>query len=71
MTVRIVTPASGALSLTFAWGDGTEILTAGDAHRRRSRQRPGGRDRAGQHDAAELASSSLTRPTAAAGAVSN
>ena len=29
MTVRTVTPASGALSMSFAWGDGTEILTAG------------------------------------------
>ena len=28
MSVRIVTPASGALSMSFAWGDGTEILTA-------------------------------------------
>ena len=30
MTVRIVTPASGAVSMSFAWGDGTEILTAGE-----------------------------------------
>ncbi len=29
MTVRTVTPASGALYLQFAYGDGTEILTAG------------------------------------------
>ena len=29
MTVRIVTPASGANYLQFAYGDGTEILTAG------------------------------------------
>lgn len=29
MTVRTVTPASGSLSMSFAWGDGTEILTAG------------------------------------------
>ncbi len=29
MTVRTVTPASGALSMSFAWGDGTEILSAG------------------------------------------
>lgn len=29
MTVRTVTPASGALSMSFAWGDGTEILQAG------------------------------------------
>lgn len=28
MTVRIVTPASGAESMSFAWGDGTEILAA-------------------------------------------
>ena len=26
MTVRTVTPADGAASLTFPWGDGTEIL---------------------------------------------
>lgn len=29
MTVRTVTPASGALYLSFSYGDGTEILTAG------------------------------------------
>ncbi len=29
MTVRTVTPVSGSLSMSFAWGDGTEILTAG------------------------------------------
>jgi len=29
MTVRTVTPASGALYLSFAYGAGTEILTAG------------------------------------------
>ncbi len=29
MTVRIVTPASGALYLSFAYGDGVENLTAG------------------------------------------
>ena len=28
MSVRIVTPASGALSLTFSYGDGTEIVQA-------------------------------------------
>ena len=29
MSVRIVQPASGGSYMTFAWGDGTEILTAG------------------------------------------
>lgn len=29
MTVRTVSPADGSLSMSFAWGDGTEILTAG------------------------------------------
>ena len=29
MTVRTVVPASGALYLEFSYGDGTEILTAG------------------------------------------
>lgn len=29
MTVRTVTPADGSVSFAFAWGDGTEILTAG------------------------------------------
>jgi hypothetical protein len=29
MTVRIVSPASGAASLTFSYGDGVEILTTG------------------------------------------
>ena len=29
MSIRIVTPASGALYLSFPYGDGTEILTAG------------------------------------------
>ncbi len=28
MSVRIVTPASGALSMSFAYGDGVEILQA-------------------------------------------
>ena len=30
MTVQQITPASGALSLTIPWGDGTAIYTAGD-----------------------------------------
>jgi hypothetical protein len=30
MTVRIVSPASGAVSLSFAYGESTEILTAGE-----------------------------------------
>jgi len=29
VSVRTVTPASGALSMSFAWGDGEEILQAG------------------------------------------
>jgi len=29
MTVRIVQPADGSLRLAFAYGDGTEYLTAG------------------------------------------
>ena len=30
MTVQQITPASGALTLTIPWGDGTAIYTAGD-----------------------------------------
>ncbi len=30
MTVQQITPASGALSLSVPWGDGTAIYTAGD-----------------------------------------
>ena len=30
MTVQVITPASGAVTLTVPWGDGTEILTAGE-----------------------------------------
>lgn len=30
MTVRTVTPASGVLSMSFVWGDGEEILQAGE-----------------------------------------
>ena len=30
MTVRTVTPASGALSMSFAWGDSEEILQTGE-----------------------------------------
>lgn len=29
MSVRIVSPADGTSYLSFAWGDGTEILQAG------------------------------------------
>ena len=30
MTVRTVTPADGSVSMSFPWGDGEEILTAGE-----------------------------------------
>ena len=30
MTVQVITPASGAVTLSFAWGSGTAIYTAGE-----------------------------------------
>ena len=71
MTVQQMTPASGALSLAFPWGDGTADLTAGELL---VSVPPGSALEAaiGLANMTPLTGQQLaTRRTAAAGAVSN